>query len=221
MEKKNPGEDAVVLMEKGKPDEAISVLESALVDEPENYRLVSLLSAATAQKYGISLIDIALKMGGSGDEEEGEEGSESEQPAGGNDITNLFSVLPDPTDANIAGVEEARDIMASIPVGFRKTGDTFMLSLLNTSLLGMRTKKLDTDGDGQLSPVELLDLSEDNATAILGDLISASESFAGESGGAEAAQEKLQAIQDEIDAQEGETEAERLRNYLNRERTGG
>jgi hypothetical protein len=223
-DKADPGEDAAVALENDNPSKAISILEAALKDDPDNYRYMSLLAAAKAQKFGVSVIQIALKMAETEEGEEGEEGEEEateetdeESDSNTNDITNLFPVLPDPTDANIDGIKEAIDLLAAIPNDELHEGDIFLLSLLNTAVLALRTKTLDADGDGQLSPVELLDLNADTAIAILEDLASASAAFAsGDAGSSsEAAQARLEAIQASIDAQEGETEEERLRNYFN------
>ncbi|MGE0174253.1 MAG: hypothetical protein AB7T49_15760 [Oligoflexales bacterium] len=225
VDKSDPGEDATVAMENGNPQKAISILEKAIEDEPENYRYYALLAAAMAQKYGVSVIQIALKMGESDEEEEGasddqaivQEEEEEDGDSSSSDVTKLFPVLPVPSDENIDGIKEAIETLGLIPSEELREADVFLLSLLNTAILALRTKTLDTDGDGQLSPVELLDLNEDTAVLILEDLISASEALAagGGSGGSEVAREKLEAIQEAIASQEGETDAERLRNFFN------
>ena len=43
-EKKEPAEDAVLELENDNPDKAISILESALQDDPANPKLLSILS---------------------------------------------------------------------------------------------------------------------------------------------------------------------------------
>lgn len=217
-EKQNAAEDATIEMEKNNPDKAISILKDALEDDPENYQLISLLSAATAQKYGIDALSMALEMAntqaGSGNQS-GTEGS--------NNITALFAVVPEASETNIEGIQEAIRIMMTIPADARTKADNFYLSLMNTAALALQTKKFDKDGDGLISPVELLDLSDDDAVNIIESLLNAESALSGgildESGNSKASAEQISQIRSQIEAQEGETTAEKLRNYLNKEKT--
>lgn len=218
-DKHDVGDDAAVWMEKGRPAKAIEILRDALDDEPDDYRLRSLLSAAIAQLYGIDAIGLALKMA------ENQAKKASEEPADGassnNAIVALFAVLPDATAANIAGLEEAITELTKIPDESRTKADYFKLSMLHTSLLGLRTKKFDKDGDGQVSPVEILSMSDDDAIGIISSLIAGQAAFSAGSStgeGSAAAGAQIGAIQAEIDKQDGATSGERLKNYLNKDK---
>lgn len=216
-EKQNAAEDATIELEKNNPDKAIRILQDALEDDPENYQLISLLSAATAQKYGIDALTMALEMANN----QAGNGSQS-GTQGSNNITALFSAVPEASLTNIEGVQEAIRIMMTIPAESRTKADNFYLSLMNTAALALQTKKFDKDGDGLISPVELLDLSDEDAVNIIESLLNAESALSGgildEGGNSKASAEQISQIRTQIDAQEGATTAEKLRNYLNKDK---
>ena len=215
-EKKDPAEDATVLMEKDKTDEAIKILNRALAKDPENYQLISLLSSATAQKFGIDTINIALEMAKNASKT-AESGTSS--AAGSNGITALFAALPAATTERIDGIKEAIRIMETIPIGLRTESDNFKLTMMHTAVLGLVTKQFDKDGDGLVSPVEKLNITPEDAVTILSSLLSAQETMAlgtGANGASSSASlENISKIQDAINSSEGATDQEKLLNYLN------
>ena len=99
-EKADPAADATVAIEQKKPDKAIRILEDALKDDPENWTLVSLLSSAIAQKFGIDLIRVILKMALPEEEEEATTTTTTttdgaaDPVAEANEVTFLFDALP-------------------------------------------------------------------------------------------------------------------------------
>lgn len=211
VENKDPAIEATVLLEKDQPAEAISILEAALKKDPTNYTLISILGSAQAQLVGVNFMTVALKMAAndSSDSALAESSSDGE----GNDITFLFGALPEATADNITGLDTALTTLESIPLTERVSADSYKLTIFYTSRLALRTKKFDKNGDGLVSPVELLDLQDDDAAVILESLLSASDALDSAGiGGASA--EQVAKIQEEIDAQEGDTQAEKLRNYL-------
>ena len=95
--------------------------------------------------------------------------------------------------------------------------DNFKATVFYTSRLGLRTKQFDTDGDGLVSPVELLSMSDDAALDILESLYSAEASIQAGTADNEqsaASSQQISNIKDQIESQPGETQAEKLRNYL-------
>ncbi len=216
-EEEEPAEDATIALEQNKPDKAIRILNAALEDDPENYQLVSLLSAATAQKYGIDAFTMVMRMVNSQKEQ-----AENQTPSGSNNITALFSAVPASTPENIAGINEAIRIMMTIPATSRTRADNFYLSLMNTAALTLQTKKFDKDGDGLISPVELLDLSDDDAISILDSLLNAESAMADgllpDSANSKASAEQISQIRSQIESQEGASTAEKLRNFLNKDK---
>lgn len=197
----DPAEAATVALDDRNPDKAIKILDSALSDDPDNYILMSLLASAKAQKAGVDTVDFALSMASSG--------------AGG-DIVSLFSVVPEASSSNLALLQEAIELLESIPSDSLHEADTFKLSMFYTTSLTLKSKLLDDDGDGVLSYEELLDLDESSAEDILQDLESAQnmlDAYSSEDGTQDAAG-NIGTIADAIEAEEGSTTTEKLRNFL-------
>lgn len=210
-EKDDPAEEATIALEENNPDKAIKILEEALEEEPTNYKLTSLLSMATAQKYEIDLITIAIGMAEN-------EGSNNQSSSSSNDIVRLFSAVPEPNSTNLAGLARAITLLESIPQSQKTKADNFKLIILHTTNFTMTTKRYDADRNGALSTVELLEMSDNDAVAILGSLLGAEGALAkgaettGDSSRASTA--NISTIRTAINTQEGTTDAEKLRNYL-------
>jgi hypothetical protein len=187
---------------------------------------VSLLSQAVAQLYGLDPLTVALKLAQSKTSTSTEEdettdttsGSTSDASSGGaNSITAIFPALPDPSEGNIAGFDKSAAILNSLNVNVLTAADLFKKALLLTATVSLRTKKLDTDGDGKISLLETTSLSASDATAILIGIASAAASVSGSStgsGNGATAAANINALLSKIDAQEGATDEEKLRNYL-------
>lgn len=204
-DKADPAEAATRALEEDNPDEAIKILDRALADDPENYQLISIKSAAVAQKYGVDTLSLALKL------------ADKKSKKKGNGITSTFSALPKATNANIAGVGEAVDLMESIPENDRTDADNFKLSMLLTAHMGLLSKKFDSDGSGGFSPQELANMSDADAAKILKSLIGSEEALRNgsvEGSKSESAANQVAAMKNAIDGQEGEDDAAKLRNYL-------
>lgn len=216
VEKKDPAEDATVALEAGKPDDAISILTDALADDPGNEQYLSILSLAYAQRAGIDPLTLAQKMGsGSG-------GSSSSSSSSSNSLTALFAFMPEATDANIADVDLAIAALGQIPAANLKSYDILKLAIFQTSAMVLRTKALDTDGDGTISAAELLAMSPTSAAAILGQLANAAISFSGTGEGSTtnaAAGAKIEQIRSSIASEAGETDADKLKSYLGKSAT--
>lgn len=206
VEKGDDAVDATLKMEQGDPGGAISILTSALSNNPTDYQLVSLLASAQAQLAGIDIVSVALNMATA---------DNTDQDT--NEVTALFSALPEATDGNIAQLDQAVATMQSIPETERTTADNFKLTLFHSSAMGLRTKSFDEDGDGQVSPVELLDMDEEDAIAIIDSILSAEGALSASvqgGDGAAVSSDKISDIREQIDAQEGDTQSDKLRNYL-------
>ncbi|WP_141735332.1 hypothetical protein [Oligoflexus tunisiensis] len=199
----DPADKATAAMDERKSDEAISILEKALQDEPENWLYVSLLASAKAQKAGVDTTDIALEMA---------QGGESS----GNPLTALFTVLPTATQEVIDLLSEATELLASIPADQLESGDTFKISMFNTAFTALQAKFFDADGSGSFSVEELQSLDEDAAVNILNSLLNAENAATiyQSSGGTGDATSNVTQIRSQIEQQPGETQAEKLRSYL-------
>ncbi len=202
----DPAEAAVVAMEDGKPQKAIDLLEKALRDDTTNYQLISLLSAAYAQRHGIDTLSFAEKLA-----------TDDNSNGSANAITALYGILPDATDEHIDGIHYANVLLMSIPEADRTAADNFKLALLSMAETSIRTKKYDTNRDGVLSPDELTILTGDDAVAILTALLNSESALvlANANGvNSEKAAQSIAQIQDAIANQPGDSDEERLKNYL-------
>ena len=209
-EKKDPAEDAVLELENDNPDKAISILESALQDDPENPKLLSILSYAFAARAGVEPLKLISKMTSSGTSTESGAQSDSE-------LLLLFDVVPDATAENIADIDRAVSILVSeIAPDDRLPGDTLKLALFQTASLVMHMKAIDLDGDGVIEVEELASFSNASAGALLNQLAAAQALLASDSGDAtaQAAAQALGTYQAEIDAMPGATTEEKLKNFL-------
>jgi len=211
LETDDAAEDAIHELENNNPDKAISILESALSSDPENWQLVSILSAAYAQKHGISIVDIALSMA---------ESSSTSLADDSDQLSQIWPYLPEASEANLTGVSTALDLLRSIPSASRTDADNFKLALLSTASVSLRLKSFDTDGDGQLSTSELLAMGLDDATAVLEGLLGATEALSsissslGES--SDQTTENITQMYTDIQNSEGDNDQEKLTNYLER-----
>lgn len=208
-EEEDAAEDAAIELENGNPGEAIKILESALESDPDNYVLLSLLSAAYAQRGGVSMVDIALNMAESADSED----SDSQ-----NGIAALWPFLPEATDSNISDVDYGLSLLQSIPSDERTDADNFKMAVLSTALASLELKALDTNGDGELSIEELANLSSASADTILSALSGAASAISGiDTENAEATEEaatQISSIVSEVNSSAGDTSAEQLTNYF-------
>jgi hypothetical protein len=209
-ETKDPGEDATVALEDGNPNKAINILTDALKDEPENWQWVSILALAYAERAGINALTLAQKMASN---------SGGQATTSSNEVTALFSILPEATDSNINDVDEAVALMLKIPALNRTTADVLKIAMFQTASLTLRTKKLDTNGDGIISVSELLGMSSGDALTILTQLASAAAAFAGgdpSSSTDQAAAAQISTIQSAIGTCPGASQEDKLKNYLSK-----
>lgn len=204
LDSSDPAEAASIALENEEPEQAIEILESAIDSETDQERLYtyqSLLGSAKAQLAGLDLIAFALKLISS--------------DSASNPIISLFSAIPDATPTNIALVEEAISLLASIPEQWQLASDLYQLSMFSTALMSLQTKVFDLDGDGQLSAEELSQMSEDQAASILSSLTNADTLLsAGGSAENEASSESVSSLLSQIQSQPGSSDSEKLRSFL-------
>lgn len=213
-ESKDPAEDATIDLENHDETSAIKILEGALASDPENAQLLSILALAYAQRAGIEPLQFAERMA-SNQSTGSASGSGSSTQEG--DYTSMFSVMPEATAANLSDLDKACQILSTqIPADKAQPGDKFKLALYQAASFILHTKALDTNGDGQLTLDEILNLSTASAGDLLAQLAAATASFGGSSDSAsqQSAGNALAKFQDKIDASPGDTSEERLKNYL-------
>lgn len=208
LEEAEPNYAAARALEMDDPDKAIELMEKALQSDPDNYNYISILASAKAQKAGVDLLKLILKLAES-------DGSGS----GSNEMEVMFAILPAPSllsGGNIEYLGAAITHMESIPGSNKTVADILKLTIFYTAMSALQTKIFDADGDGDLSTGELQNLTVAQAAAIIaniGNAASAIASYAGEGNEALAA-DKIDEIQDAINAEAGGNSADQLRNYL-------
>lgn len=209
-EKKDAAEDATIALENNDAQKAIDILTTALEDDPSNTTYISILALAYAQRAGVDPLTLAQKMGGASS-------STATSASSGNGLTSLFSIMPDATDANISDIDTAVSLLLSIPTASRINADTLKLAMFQIADMTLRSKQLDTNGDGTLSTDELLHMSASSAKAILSQLAAAATAYAGGTSASTtdaAAAAQISKIQAAIQAESGTTDTEKLQSYL-------
>ena len=210
-EAKDPAEDAAIALERGDEDEAIKILEEALLDDSENPQFLSVLAAAYAQRAGIDPLSFAQGMAA----QESGDGSGDAQSQGS--LVSLFGIMPVATEQGLLDIDKAITLLASIPADERSAGDPFKFAIYQTASMVLHMKILDTDGDGQLSLEEITNLSDNSASGLLSQLAGAAAILGGESADSATmakAAENIGNYQTQIDAAPGATQEEKLRNYM-------
>jgi hypothetical protein len=205
-EKSEPAEDATIALEEKDPDKAITILNAALLKEPENWVYVSILALAYAERAGISPMTLAASMA-------------KNSGGTGNGVTSLFSVMPTATDEHIADVDKALELIISIPAASRTTADILKTAMFQTSALTLRSKKYDLNGDGVISAEEALAMSGADATAIFSQLASAAAAFASGNSTSTtdvAAAAQITSITAKIATCPGDDKDAQLKNYLSK-----
>lgn len=188
-------------------------------------RCISLLSQAVAQLYGLDPLTVALKLAQSKSSSNTDTKSETSSSTtsndantgGANSITAIFPALPEPSDENINGFDKSAAILNSMTASTLTAADLFKKALLLTATVSLRTKKLDADGDGKISLLETTSLSGSDAAAILLGIASAAASVSGSgtsAGSAAVAAESINSLLTKINAQDGTSDEEKLKNYL-------
>ena len=211
-EQSDPAEDATIALENQDPDAAIEILEDALEDDPDNAQYTSILSLAYAQRAGVEPLSFALEL--TTGEEEDEDSGDS---GGSTQYELMFAILPDPDDQALTDIAQAVSLLSSLSSDDLLPGDTFKLAMFQTAYFVMQTKRLDTDLDGSLAGTEVDDLTAEDAAALLNqiDQVSALLAESGEDDATSAAAaESIAEFQAELDAQPGDTDEEKLENYL-------
>lgn len=170
-------------------------------------QLVSILSSAYATIYKIDSFDLALAL------------ANTSPNNNASPITLLFPVLPEATNANINGVKGANLILDSIGSSNFTTADYFKKSLFLTASVSLTFKQLDTNGNQEIDPEELLNIDGDFSDKILSLLLQAGSSVSN-SGTEESDEkasvisEKISAIHAEILSSDGGDDSAKIQSYI-------
>ncbi|MFK7822522.1 MAG: hypothetical protein AB8G05_00070 [Oligoflexales bacterium] len=194
-------------------DQLRSLINQLINQDKENIpAMISVLSAAHGQKFGIDPFDIALALA------TGNTGSNSEDSSS---ITALYPVLPEPTDENKRGLNEAIAILNALDTLYYTNADYFKQSLLFVSNISLITKSLDiAPEDGQITANEILTLDTTDATELLQlvELAYQASLSSGESGGVESAGSRsasaITDLKNELDQSEGASDNAKAQDFI-------
>jgi HJR/Mrr/RecB family endonuclease len=117
----------------------------------------------------------------------------------------------------LSDIDKAVEILAELGSDNFLPGDTFKLGLYQAASFILHTKALDTNRDGTISASEAIDLSDTSAAGLLNQIAAAQamlEAQGVSDPAAAKAAESIKAYQDQIDAQPGANQEEKLRNFL-------
>ncbi len=208
LQSQDPAEQAARYLEDGKPQKAIDLLEKELADNPDEARYISILALAYAQRAGVAPIDFLDNMGS----------AQNSNTGLTNDITALFSVTPAATSSSIADVDYAVTLLASLTADDLNDAEKLKLSLFQMASTVLKLKILDTDGNGQLSALELLGLSDATADSIIAGLQNAASALGGGGSGAstggDVAAQLVSSMVSGITGQAGASSRDKLAGYV-------
>ncbi len=192
----SPVEEAQLLLVQEKFADARALLEAFLSQNPNDAKAGALFATTFAGEAGVSIIVLTertLNSGGGAGEDE-----------------ILQSILPDATDANIALIRRAKEEIESIPEAARNSDITFEATIYSTAFLFLSLENL-VNSAAPPTP--------EQAREIIKSVAQASE-LAEQSG---VPAEQIEKAQAEIANAPGDTDEEKLDNYLDklREENGG
>jgi hypothetical protein len=218
-ENTDPATTAAVQLEQKRPSAAIKTLESALAKDQGNPKYLSLLSAAYAQRAGVEPLSVAQAMASKNS------GSSLTYTllSTNTSLIALFDVMPEATTDTVADIQNAVSILTSdLPRADWLPGDSFKFAIYQTASMVMGLKILDSDQDGKLSTAELLGISGGTGTSLISQLEAAAAILgaSGESSAAVQVATILESQKSAIDAMDGATDEEKLRNYLAKSSSG-
>lgn len=208
-------ENATALTTKSEDIINISAAINNLIDAGRSDvpNLVSILASAKAQLHGVDPFKLALKFADQSSSNESNSNNNSQQQDT-NELTLLFPVLPEATAENIQGLDKALTLLSSLG-SYKTASEEYKEALLLTASIALSTKALDSDGDGEISALEAVTLSDAVASVLIEQIAAAVISAAaGDGQDVSASAEQIQKIQSQIDAQEGSTDEEKLRNFI-------
>ncbi|MEZ4741847.1 MAG: hypothetical protein R3B45_05280 [Bdellovibrionota bacterium] len=188
-------------------------------DLKEAPNLISILASARAQRHGIDPFEIALKFADSStSSSQSSDSADSTTSSSPNELTMLFPVLPEASGDNITGLDIALMLLGSLAEE-KQVADQYKEALFLTASIALITKSLDTDGDGTITALESITLSDAAAQVLLNQIASAASAAADSGdltsdGESSLSAQQIQALQSQIDAQDGGTQEEKLRNFI-------
>ena len=212
----NEEDQARQALELGDYDAAIEKIGALIAKYPLEYKYYPLIATAYASRSGVDLVAIVkTELFSSGGD-------------GAVDITAIDKYIPTtPNDTNISDIDTAVDWIKQMPLDHRSdTSDyeygpsaSLQLSLYATTAFNMKTNQLKSTTTGDVDPEKLEDLSDAEVDSLIDSLQDAVDNGENSAVSAEVAAQAAEAL-DEIAAQPGATQKEKIQNYINSQETG-
>lgn len=159
---KNLEEQAELDMEASRYSAAQTKLESYLIENPVDFKAVSLLAASLAAQAGITMFALLQKAVAV------QSASPAPNSSAPNSIDNMLTILPQIEEGTIAKMELACTKMASIPIISRTAEMTLQTSVFFSALVFLKLKRLKENPAllAALTPEEVLDILGNLASAV-------------------------------------------------------
>lgn len=195
---KDKGETAFL---QGDYAKAASELEKYVADHPEDVSARVMLASASLKVAGIDELQLAQRLAAGLD--------------GGASFATAASIMPEPSASNIASLARAKSALEGIPAEVRTEEQNYQLAVASFSL-GVTVAKKYTDPSGAADEAKVETVTDEDASLVISALSGTSEALAAvPSLGAEgSAATKLESISDDMAAQSGETDREKLQSFL-------
>ncbi|MFW7380490.1 MAG: hypothetical protein ACOH5I_16880 [Oligoflexus sp.] len=198
-------EKAQEALHKGEYEQAIELYDEAITADPENYQLHRLKAAAMATLAGVDLFEILSSQFG-GENEEGN----------GELLDLIGTVLPaSPSQEQLQTLSQAIDVLLNIPASYQEDSSdakslAIQISFYQTSYSLMYLNRFNQRTvDGLVDRDQLEEMTDEDAVAILTSL----QDVAASSGNPALAEDVGRILQD-VDAQEGDSQRDRLISYI-------
>lgn len=212
-----PDEKAKLALQDKDYDTAIAIYVELIDGEPEEYERYTLLAASYAGKAQLSIIDLVTTADFSS----------------GSLIEGMAAFLPSPEDFSttalydtaVTDMKTSVQTLQSIPAALRATTSEetyapsaiFQLTLYQSAYSIMFMNKFVVNTSGEFDEAQLENMTEEDALEILNNL-----QEAGSLGGEDSAelQGKINSALTDIEGQEGESNSEKLKEFLKKEQNG-
>ena len=214
---RTPEENVRLALERGDFDTAISLLLEMIAEDRENYRYYSLLGGVYAANAGVFLKEIAT----------------TQFTDGGNFITLMTAVLPDPGDVGdddvyltkVDSIKSAVTWLKAIPEALRaetavenfSSSARFQLTFFQAAYSVMYLNQFAINTKGDFDESKFATMTEAEAITFLQNFAEAGALQEGEEGGELAA--KVNDALAQIESQEGSSNKEKLMEFVAQDRS--
>lgn len=197
--KKNDKEKGLDAMLDSEWASAVDYLQSWLTDNPDDTEARQALGNAQMQLAGVDMLTMGMN-------------AQTLQGSAKNDWQLLAKLMPAGTAENVAALINAVDALKSINP--RTADQEYQLAVAQASLAVVKTKQVATDENGNYDNTKAASMSDEDATLIMTNARGANSSMASSGAGSGGANDKMSGVSSQMDAQPGNSDSAKLKNYL-------